>query len=363
MSGGTAYWANLRRGQMLRQAGRYKEACDFLGAAIQAEAELPQPYLEMALALSELPGKRKEALQAVDRAVSLAPESDHFLGYKAYLLSRFGRHKEALDFAQRALSLSPLSHIGLLAQANAYTKLGQWTKAEESARRMLELDAEDTAALNLLAQSLRLQKRFREGSEVLHQILARVPEDAFGQANAGYEALRVGDHRRANEHFLSALRVDPKYEHARRGLVESLRSRVWIYRMTQKVQNLLQGGKYYGSGFRIGIVVLVMATGGIFFLVFLLYALIAMTLKPISDFFLLLEPMGRHALTIYERRASLFAGAVGTFFLVLLAVAGLPQLLVIFCVYLAFFALCVYVPQWNDAHRARQEQQAMEVTE
>jgi tetratricopeptide (TPR) repeat protein len=355
----SAYHANLRRGQLLRQSGQHQEACKFLGAAIEADPEQPQPYLEIALSQSEMPGKRADSLKSIDRAVALAPNSAHFIGYKAYLLSRFGRHKEALDFASRALAISPTSHIGLLAQTNAHTKLAQWTRAEASARRMLELDAEDTSALNLLSQSLRLQHRFKESREVLSQILARVPEDAFGQTNAGYEALRAGDHRRANEHFLNALRVDPKFEHARRGLVESLRSRVWIYRMNLKILDLAQGGRNFGAGFRLAILALTFVTGGLFLIVITLYAFIALTLKPVSDFFLLLEPMGRHALTPRERRSSLFAGAVGSAFLVLLAFAGLPQLLIGLLIYVALFALCVYIPQWVDAWRARKEERAI----
>lgn len=355
----TAFHANLRRGRLLRQTGRYQEACEFLGAAIQLDPEQPEPYLELALAQSEMPGQKKEALRSIDRAVGLDPESDYYVGYKAYLLARFGRRKEALDFADQALAISPLSHLGLLAQTNVHTQMGDWPKAEESARRMLELDAEDTSALNLLAQSLRMQHRYREAGEVLSYLLSREPEDAFGLTNAGYEALSAGNYRRANELFLAALRVDPKCAHARRGLLQSLRSRVWIYRVNQQIIQLLSGGKHHGHAFRIVLIVLVVGTGGLFLGVILLYAFIALTMQPISDFFLLFDPKGRRALTIYERRGFLFGAIVGCYFLVLLAFAGFPKILVGITCYLALFALCVLIPQWLDAWQARREEKLM----
>jgi tetratricopeptide (TPR) repeat protein len=354
MSAATAFHANLRRGQLLRQTGRYQEACEYLGAAIQLDPERPEPYLELALAQSEMPGRKADALRSIDRALALDPESGDYLGWKAYLLARYGRNQEALEFARRALEIAPWCHIALLAQANVHTHLGEWDKAEEIARRMLEFDAEDTTALNLLAQTLRFQHRYAEARVVLGQLLARMPEDAFGLANAGYEALAVGDYRRANEHFLSALRLEPKSKHARQGLLQSLRHRVWIYRVQQQVYHLLSGGPHHGRGFRLALIVLTIGTGGLFLGVIIFFALIGMTIQPVSDFFLLFDPMGRRALTTLERRSSLFVGAVAAFFLVLIACSGYPHLVMGIGCYLAIFALCVLIPQWVDAWHSRQ---------
>jgi tetratricopeptide (TPR) repeat protein len=186
MTGEFGYEANLRRGQLLRESGRSAEARGYLGEAIQANPHQPQAYLEMALVESDLPGRKKEALRAIDQAVALAPLSAHFLGYKAYLLSQFGRHQDALEMASQALQIDPNRSIALLARTNAYTKLKRWVEAEISSRRMLQLNPSDTGALNLLAQSLRLQERVKESREIIAQILALTPNDSFGHANAGY---------------------------------------------------------------------------------------------------------------------------------------------------------------------------------
>jgi len=355
MSDAAGYQANLRRGQLLRESGRPGEACEFLSAALEADPDQPQAYLELALAQSDLPGLKRESLQAIDRAISLAPDSAFYLGYKAYLLSRYGLHKEALEFSHRALEIHPTTHIALLAQANAQTKLGQWVNAESTARRLLEFDADDTSALNLLAQALRFQNRLREGRQVTAQILARTPNDPFGQANAGYEALKTDDHLRAREHFLNALRIDPHYEHARFGLLQSLRERVLLYRINLKILTAFPHDQASGQGFRIVIGVLTVMTGGAFLGLLLLYLLLASTLQPISNFFLLLEPVGRHALTLKERRWAMFTGAAACVVLLALTLAGWDELVIVLSGYLSLFALCVYVPQWVDAWRAWRE--------
>ncbi len=355
MSAAQAFHANLRRGQLLRETGRYVEACEYLGAAIQLEPERPEPYLELALAQSEMPRKKAEALRSIDRAIGLDPESGEYLGVKAYLLARYGRNDEALEYARRALEMAPWSHIALIAQANVHTAKNEWPEAEAIARRMLEFDAEDATALNILAQSLRFQHRYAEARVVLDQLLARMPENASGLANAGYDALAVGDYRRANEHFLDALRLEPKNAHARRGLLQSLRHRVWLYRMNQKMFHLLSGGAHYGRGFRLTLILLTIFTGGIFLLVILAVAFIGMTMEPVSDFFLLFDPKGRRALTMLERRYTLFVGGVTAFLLVLVAYSGLPRLVMGIGCYLVIFALFVLVPQWIDAWKARCE--------
>ena len=355
MSAAQAFHANLRRGQLLRETGRYAEACEYLGAAIHLEPERPEPYLELALTQSEMPRKKAEALRSIDRAIGLDPESAEYLGVKAYLLARYGRHNEALDYARRALELEPWCHVALIAQANVHTAKNEWTEAETIARRMLEFDAEDVTALNILAQSLRFQHRYAEARVVLEQLLARMPENASGLANAGYDALAVGDYRRANELFLNALRLEPKNAHARRGLLQSLRHRVWIYRMNQKLFHLLSGGPHHGRGFRLALIVLTIGTGGLFLLVILAVAFIGMTMEPISDFFLLFDSTGRRALTMLERRYALFVGGVTAFLLGLVAYSGRPRLVMGIGCYLAVFALFVLVPQWIDARRARHD--------
>ena len=356
MSDAAGYHANLRRGQALREAGRYQDACTYLSEAIQADPEQPQAYLEMALAQIEMLGKRKEALLAADRAVALAPNSAHFIGYKAFLQARSGDNKSALETSRQSLNIFPNCHIALLAECNAFTKLAKFPEAEASARRMLALNAEDVSALNLLAQSLRFQNKLVECREVVGQILAQVPNDSFGHANAGYEALKAGDHRRANQHFLQALRFDPNCDFARGGLLQSLRVRGLVYRI---IFSILSGFGEHSQGLGRILGPACFLSGGILLAPILLFLIVAFTLYPLSNFFLLLDPAGRRSLVPRERRWALFTGWVACLLLLGLALAHWTDLYVLLGVYLALFALSVYIPQWADALRAWREDQLL----
>ncbi len=355
MSERPGYSASLQRGQLLRQSGRDSEACQYFKKAIEADPEQPQAYLELALSLSNLPGGQTDSLRAVDRAVALAPESAYFIGNKAFLLSHFGKYKEALAVAGHALSSDPNSFIAHLAQANAYTKTAEWVKAEHSTRRMLEIDAQNINALNLLAQSLRFQRRYRESRETTARILALVPNDAFGQTNAGYGALNVHDHRRANQHFLNALRVDPYSEHARFGLLQSLRERVWIYRINLRVL-LLFNDKEALKLLKLAFVLLSALTLGLFLVFPFLYLLLALTLQPVSNFFLLMEPTGRRALTRGEKFRATLTGLLALGLILFFAFTRLHVISVMLGGYLLAFAVGVYWPQWADARRASREE-------
>jgi tetratricopeptide (TPR) repeat protein len=353
MTGEFGYEANLRRGQLLRESGRSAEARGYLGEAIQANPHQPQAYLEMALVESDLPGRKKEALRAIDQAVALAPLSAHFLGYKAYLLSQFGRHQDALEMASQALQIDPNRSIALLARTNAYTKLKRWVEAEISSRRMLQLNPSDTGALNLLAQSLRLQERVKESREIIAQILALTPNDSFGHANAGYGALKAGDHLRANRHFLESLRGNPQDDFARRGLLQSLRARMFVYRCGF---NLVIGTSGFGRGGMVLFVILNIATGGLIFALLVLYFIFAVTLQPLSNFFLLFHRAGRRALTRKEWCWAVFTGVIAISLLMVAVVTRLAGLVIFLGVYLLLFALSVLLPQFVDAGHARREE-------
>jgi hypothetical protein len=360
MNAAIGYEANLRRGQVLRESGHYRESCPFLREAIQADPQQPQPYLELALALSELPGGKADSLRAAERSVALAPNSAHFIGYRAYILSHFGLYNDALQVAESALRIDPNRHIALLARANAYTKTGQWFQAEKWARRMLELNAEDTGALNLLAQAMRFQGRYAESRVVIAQILALVPEDAFGQTNAGFEALNSGDQERAYRHFINALRVNPHSDNARRGLLQALRARMWFYRVNLMVIDFFTAIKKKALPWRLLVLFFFIATGGVGIFAWLFYLVVSFTLQPLSNLFLLFEPVGRRALVPKERNWAIVTGVAAALLVVLLALSRHLRFLDLFLGgYLALFALGVYVPQWLAAWKIRREKKRL----
>jgi len=107
---------------------------------------------------------------------------------------------------------------------------GEWAACEAASRQALSLDADCILAQNLLSSALTFQNRPDELAQNIGARLARDPNDSLTHNAAGWAALRAGDRRKAETHFLEALRLDASNESARLGLLDAFRSRSIIYR-------------------------------------------------------------------------------------------------------------------------------------
>ncbi len=322
------FHANFQRGVLLLNQGRPREALPFFQAAVAANPDAPHGYAELARCWNEIPKERHKSIGAIDRAIALAPNESFYRGRKAWYLVCQMRFHAALLAAQEGLALNPTCPQSLNGLANAHTKLGQWRKAEEDCRRILALDPNDVPGLNLLAQALRHQGRFKESRQAVAQLLALTPNNAFGQANAGYAALAAGDHLRANEHFLNSLRLDPHFDLARRGLLQSLRARIWIIRVNMRISSFVRREPSGGELFylvSVGLLTLLAVIvvnrvlnwihpdagtlfGGflilllmVFFVSVLFWVYFSVVVGIFGNFLLLFDPLGRHALTRQEK--------------------------------------------------------------
>ncbi len=315
------FHANLQRGSLLLNQNRPREAVPFLQAAIAANPEAPQGYAELARCWNEIPSERSKTIGAIDRAISLSPNNSFYLGRKAWYLVCIRRYHAAHKAANEGLGLNPTCPQSLNSLANVHTKLNQWKSTEAICRRILALHPNDAPALNLLAQALRHQHRWRETREVVAHLLANMPNNAFGHANAGFAALAAGDHLRANTHFRESLRMNPHFDLARRGLLSSLRARIWILRFNHRLMGIVRRPAtprnvlilfllIFGSivGF-VGLIALaarisnaaagftaVVLVGGV-----VGYFYLVVIVAILGNFLLMFDPLGRHALTRQEK--------------------------------------------------------------
>ncbi len=355
--------ANLQRGILLRGQRRYKEASEFLGRAIEAAPDNSLAYAELALCYNDWGGRGNDALNAINHAIALDPANAQYHGLKGWILVCQNRYGAALHAANAGIELDPLNIMALNAQANAYTKLRKWKEAEASARRVLALNPNNAPALNLLAQALRLQGRGRESREVVAHILALLPNNAFGHMNAGYAAMEIGDHLRANEHFLTSLQMNPHSDLARKGLLHSLRARVWIYRWHFRYATFLRRPATFRRFLLFVAVIAGLGTlagylqsyhqgwGSWLGILWLIVVYMNLFSRLTGNIFLLADPVGRHALTRQEKTAAcLFAVLLGCV-LVILFQAQAWNILGVISAILALFAFSIYYPCIKDRPR------------
>jgi Tfp pilus assembly protein PilF len=373
-SSGSSYRANLQRGQLLREQGRYPDAEKYLMQAIAAEVSNAEGYYQLAFCYCNWTGHATEALEAIDLAISYNPANARFFALRAWILGNLKRYKQAIESGDQALALNPANILALNAQARAYRDLAKWGDAEAIARRALELDAENETAANLLAVVLRQQGRLEESNAVSANLLARVPNDPAAQANAGWTALHKGDHRSANRHFLESLRLDPNCDYARRGLLHSFNSRVWIYRIY--FQFIAWLGRHR-KGMRYFLLFVIYIVYRLFvgelrtqfgkegehwaYVVVCLYLVVIGFGRSFANLFLLLDPFARHALKRKEIGWSLFAALLYGFCLTaLVADSAWVQASVLIGI-LIFFAWGVLQPRIMDAVASKSGEEGIAV--
>lgn len=224
------------RGRLLQSQHRLQDAIACYKQALALEANHTPSLVMLALCWMEDDSTAPQSLDAARRAVATAPEDAFARGVLALALNANAKDgqteavKKALEAASQAVALDPDSDFAHAVQARLHLRLRAYDKAEASARAALALDLENTMAAEALSAALLMQKKDADNQSLITYQLERDPGDDSAHTSAGWQALMEGDHKRANQHFLEALRLNPMNEGARMGLVESYRARSWFYR-------------------------------------------------------------------------------------------------------------------------------------
>lgn len=320
----------IMRGLQLKDLGRYADAERAFTEALAQEPDDAFTLHQLAACQLHQPQRQRDALATIDRAIAIEPnDADHHV-LRGYILTVLDRPKDGLAAAQTALGLDPHHTGAFTAEAQAHLQMEQWPLAEKSARQALTLDADNSAAANQLASALRLQNKLGENAAHLAGMLARDPEDPFTHSNAGWTALQRGQHREAETHFREALRLNPDFESAREGLLNSFRARSPIYRTYLRycffMQRLSSGSRWAVIiGLYFGVKVAGRIPGGfILVALYMLFVLWVWVAKPVGNFFLLFDAFARYALRPAEKsEAVIVGGGLLAGLVVLIAGAGL----------------------------------------
>jgi serine/threonine protein kinase/Tfp pilus assembly protein PilF len=209
-------------------SGAIHEAVELLRRAVALAPEYGAAHAFLGLYLSQRvvvsisrdPAKdRAESIEAVDRALQLAPGDPEVLENAALVLFNGGKPERATTAARRAVEVAPFNlvawgYLGLclgwcgteseIAEAHGiferlikntpdhpslpywlyfdagiYTREGKWQEAAECARRSLELQPRFTIALAEYANALGCLGRFDEAREVMGRLAAINPNASF----------------------------------------------------------------------------------------------------------------------------------------------------------------------------------------
>lgn len=318
------------------QQGRIDSAENDLRTLLMEDPENGLYLAYLAITLNEQE-RYPEALETIDAATGYAPDNSFCFFVKADLYYNMNRIKEAEEVIRVALAMDPDNedYYGLLSQILIRRK--RWQEALDAAEEGLAIDPDNVGCNNLRSFALVKLGRREEAGISLDATLMKDPENDITHANKGWANLHEGKPKEALHHFREALRINPRNEYARQGIIEALKARnilyrpilsyfLWMSRLSGKAQWGVILGLYFGSRFirtvgKMSPEIQPIAT--ILMILYAVFVYFSWTANPLFNLMLSLDSYGRHALRPDEK---LQARWVGTFFLGGLALLGVSFL-------------------------------------
>ena len=204
----------LHAGELLLRAGRFDEAADIIAGTIEVHPR-DEVALRLLSAAQMLRGRIADALDAIDRALSIVSEIAEYHLHRANLLYRLGRLDEAAEAFGRAAALDPSNPDAKRSQLTVYFDSGRFTEAlavggeliraapenEEYAQAVLQVlnrrfETLDGDFVVLNERSSRphreprtppgFYERLRTQGRVVHALVIRETRTRFGDSKLGY---------------------------------------------------------------------------------------------------------------------------------------------------------------------------------
>jgi tetratricopeptide (TPR) repeat protein len=99
-------WAQFRKGEMLRDAGRFRESLQCLAAAARLKPGRPDFWVERGMVEDEL-GLIDDSYASYGKAIACGDRTGRGWAGKARILTHLNRLEEALDAVRNAMRLDP----------------------------------------------------------------------------------------------------------------------------------------------------------------------------------------------------------------------------------------------------------------
>jgi tetratricopeptide (TPR) repeat protein len=208
-------------GQVRSEQGRWQEAAEHLGRAVEAAPAQPAPRLALGRALRWL-GRDDEALAHLRRAVDLDPERPAALSALGLALEARGELPAAIELFRRAVAAEPRSAPSRVDLAMALAAASEGAEAERQLREALELAPGDAAALYGLGRLAEARGDGAAATAHYREALDADPEHVNAAFALGQSLLAAGRPREAVEALRRAAALAPEAPRARLALAEAL---------------------------------------------------------------------------------------------------------------------------------------------
>jgi tetratricopeptide (TPR) repeat protein len=238
-----------------RQAGTYANSIVLNRATIDRNPDSWIAHTNLAIALSDQ-GEQQEALEHLQTARRLVPNSVEVHTTLASVLIKAGRPAEAIDVAKAGLNVNPDFPNAYQNLGVAFIRLGKYAEAIDSLQRALQIRPAFAAAranlgialadtgqtqqaieeysrslqdnpgqpdtLNNLGLLLATNNRAEEATQIFQMAIELQPTRAEFRNNLGSALAQAGSREQAIEQYRLALQLDPRYIQAGFNLATTL---------------------------------------------------------------------------------------------------------------------------------------------
>ena len=198
-------------------AGRLQEAERLYRAVLQDSPQNPHA-LHLLGVLSHQLGKHQEAIEFIQKALSVHGPHPVFHSNLAAAYLAIDRLLEAAAHAQEAVRLQPDFANGHNNLGIAQRGLGQLDAAARAFREALRLQPEYVDALCNLGTVLHRQDKLAEAATVLREAIRLSPRYAQAHNNLGGVLLALNQFEAAAQHLNEAVRLKPDFANAHSNL-------------------------------------------------------------------------------------------------------------------------------------------------
>jgi predicted O-linked N-acetylglucosamine transferase (SPINDLY family) len=192
-----------------QEVGQRAEALAAYQQVISQNPRMLEAYLRTALLLHDM-GQFNEAIELLDFALTLNPDSPLLVHCQAKLLIYQGRLSTALQKFEQLEAISNLQIEHIIDYAELLTRMKRVDAAKEKFLRVLELDPDHRRGLTCYASLLFSLKQHEEALELIERVIKKYPNDCSSLVNMGsiYGAQR--NFIKAQEYFARAYAVNPR---------------------------------------------------------------------------------------------------------------------------------------------------------
>jgi tetratricopeptide (TPR) repeat protein len=162
-------------------------------------------------------GKYLEAIEKMDKALTVNPDYVEALVYKGRCLDKLQKYKEAIVCYDKALTIESNNVKALNGKGDALRHSGMDEAAIEIYDKALTIESNNVKALNGKGDALRHSHKYNEALEVFDKAIQIDPKNAEVLKNKGLVFKDLGQFEDAIRYFDEALSLNPNHARALRG--------------------------------------------------------------------------------------------------------------------------------------------------